>query len=112
MERAIKEFGTDRPLHLAVTTFLEKGGFDLLPKPALPWLGHIVEQKKADQVFWKTNGDATVELLRQLITEKRSSLSAAERKAIILVSDFLTDNRVRGAGFLHQELLRVLKVGV
>jgi hypothetical protein len=25
---------------------------------------------------------------------------------IILISDFMTDNGVRGAGFLHQELLR------
>ncbi len=97
---------------LAVTTFLKKGGFDLLPKPALPWLGQIVQQKKADQVFWKTNGDETVELLRQLITEKGGSLSAEDRKAIILISDILTDNGVRGAGFLHQEFLRVEKVGM
>jgi hypothetical protein len=110
LERAIKEFGTDRTLYLAVTTFLKKGGFDLLPKPALPWLGQIVQQKKADQVFWKTNGDETVELLRQLITEKGGSLSAEDRKAIILISDILTDNGVRGAGFLHQELLRAEKV--
>ena len=112
LERAIKEFGTDRTLYLAVTTFLKKGGFDLMPKPALPWLGHIVQQKKADQVFWKTNGDETVELLRQLITEKGGSLSTEDRKAIILISDILTDNGVRGAGFLHQELLRVEKVGM
>ncbi len=91
---------------------LQKGGFDLLPKPALSWLGHIVQQKKADQIFWKTNGDETVELLRQLITEKGGSLSAEDRKAIILISDILTDNGVRGAGFLHQELLRVEKVGM
>jgi hypothetical protein len=112
LERAIKEFGTDRTLYLAVTTFLKKGGFDLMPKPALPWLGQIVQQKKADQVFWKTNGDETVELLRQLITEKGGSLSTEDRKAIILISDILTDNGVRGAGFLHQELLRAEKVGI
>ena len=111
MERAIKEFGPDRTLYLAVTTFLKTGGFDLMPQPALRWLGQIVQKRKADQAFWKTNGDETVELLRQLITEKGGSLSADDRKTIIFISDILTDNGVRGAGFLHQELLRADKVG-
>jgi hypothetical protein len=112
LERAIKEFGPNRTLYLAVTTFLKNGGFDLLPQPALRWLGEIVQKRKADQAFWKTNGDETVELLRQLITEKGGSLSEDDRKAIIFISDILTDNGVRGAGFLHQELLRAEKLGV
>jgi hypothetical protein len=113
LERAIKEFGPNRTLHLPVTTFLKNGGFDLLPQPALPWLGQIVQKRKADRAFWKTNGDETVELLRQLITEKGGSLSADDRKAIIFISDIISDiltyNGVRGAGFLHQELLRAEK---
>lgn len=112
LEHAIKEFGPDRTFYLAVTTFLNSGGFDFLPQPALPWLEKIVQKRKADQVFWKTNGDETVELLRQLINEKGTSLSVEDRKKIILISDILTDNGVRGAGFLHQELLRAEKVGV
>jgi hypothetical protein len=106
LERATKEFGTDRTLYLGVITLLKRGGFDLLPTPALAWLLNIVQRKKADQAFWKANGDDTVELLRKVITEKGSALSLEDRKTIILVSDILTDNGVRGAGFLHQELLR------
>jgi hypothetical protein len=106
IEKAIREFGRHPTLFLAVTTFLKKGGFDLLPQPALAWLEQIATEKKLDQDFWKKNGDDTVELLGQLIKEKGNELSSDERKAIILISDLMTDNGVRGAGFLHQELLR------
>ncbi len=105
--RAIREFGRHHTLYLAVTTFLKKGGFDLLPSPALPWLEQIAHERKSDQAFWKTNGDDTVELLTRLIKEKSGELSKDDRKSIILISDLMTDNGVRGAGFLHQELLRV-----
>ena len=37
-------------------------------------------------------------------------MSADDRKTIIFISDILTDNGVRGAGFLHQELLRAEKL--
>ena len=33
-----------------------------------------------------------------------------DRNTIILISDWMTDNGVRGAGFFHQELLRAEKV--
>ena len=110
LERAISEFGRHPTLYLAVTTFLKKGGFDLLPRPALPWLEQIARQKKSDQAFWKRRGDETVELLGELIKQKGCELSSDDRKAIILISDLMTDNGVRGAGFLHQELLRAEKV--
>lgn len=106
LERAVREFGSHRTLYLAVTTFLKKGGFDLLPTPALPWLEQIAQERKSDQAFWKANGDDTVELLGQLIKQKGGELSPDDRKSIILISDLMTDNGVRGAGFLHQELLR------
>ncbi len=109
LERAAKEFGVDQTLYLGVTTLLKSGGLDLLPTPALAWLLDIVQRKKADQQFWKANGDETVELLRRLITEKGSALTTADRPTLILVSDILTDNGVRGAGFLQQELLRAEK---
>jgi len=106
IEKAIREFGRNPTLFLAVTTFLKKGGFDVLPQPALAWLEQIATEKKLDQDFWKKNGDDTVELLGRLIKEKGNELSSDERKAIIRISDLMTDNGVRGAGFLHQELLR------
>jgi len=110
LERAVLDFGRHHTLYLAVTTFLKNGGFDLLPRPALAWLERIAREKKADQGFWKANGDETVELLGRLIKQKGAELSLDDRKAIILISDLMTDNGVRGAGFLHQELLRAEKV--
>ena len=110
LERAVREFGRHHTLYLAITTFLKKGGFDLLPRPALSWLEELVQAKKADQDFWKANGDNTVELLRQVISQKGLELSPDDRKSIIVVFDIMTDNGVRGAGFLHQELLRAEKV--
>ena len=89
---------------------MKNGGFDLLPRPALAWLEQIARGKKADQGFWKENGDDTVELLDRLIKQKGAEISPDDRKAIILISDLMTDNGVRGAGFLHQELLQAEKV--
>jgi hypothetical protein len=106
LERAVREFGRHHTLYLAVTTFLKKGGFDLLPRPALAWLEQVARERKADHGFWKANGDDTVELLGELIRQKSGELSLADRKSIILISDLMTDNGVRGAGFLQQELLR------
>jgi hypothetical protein len=106
LERAVREFGVHHTLYVAVTTFLKKGGFDLLPRPALAWLEQIAREKKADQEFWKANGDDTVELLDRLIKQKGDELSLDDRKAIILIADLMTDNGVRGAGFLQHELLR------
>lgn len=109
IERATREFGAHQTLYRGVTTLLKRGGFDLLPSPALAWLLDIVQRRKSDQQFWKANGDDTVELLRRLIAEKSSELSPNDRNTIVLVSDILTDNGVRGAGFLQQELLRAKK---
>jgi len=106
LERAVREFGRHRTLYLGVTTFLKNGGFDLLPRPALAWLEQIAREKKADQEFWNANGDDTVELLGRLIKQKGAELSLDDSKTIILISDLMTDNGVRGAAFLQQELLR------
>ena len=106
LERAIKEFGVHKTLYLGVSTLLKRGGFDLLPRPAMAWLQGIVELKRGDQAFWAANGDDTVELLQKLIAEKSNDLSPEDRRSVILISDILTDNGVRGAGFLQQELIR------
>ena len=111
LERAISEFGRHPTLYLAVTTFLKKGGYELLPRPALPWLEQIAQERKSDQAFWQRSGDDTVELLGQLINQKGGELAADDRKSVILISDLMTDNGVRGAGFLHQELLRAERSG-
>jgi hypothetical protein len=47
---------------------------------------------------------------RQLITQKGHELSPDDRKSIIMISDIMIDNGVRGAGFLHQELPRAEKI--
>jgi hypothetical protein len=106
IERSIREYGTNITLYLSVIIFLKKGGFDLLPDPALAWLHSVVVSRKADQQFWTMNGENTVELLKLLITEKGHALTAEHRKLITLIADILVDNGVRGAGFLQQELLR------
>jgi hypothetical protein len=106
IERAVCEFGTNVTLYLAVTTFLKRGGMDLLPDPALAWLYKVVSLKKGDQKFWQMNGENTVELLKLLIAQKDAMLKPEHRKLIALIADILTDDGVRGAGFLQQELLR------
>jgi hypothetical protein len=106
IERAICEFGLNVTLYLAVTTFLKRGGFDLMPEPALPWLHTVVLARKANREFWEQNGENTVELLKQLISQKSDILKLEHRRTITLIADILVDNGVRGAGFLQQELLR------
>jgi hypothetical protein len=106
IHHAICDFGRNPTLYLAVTTFLKRGGFDLMPEPALAWLQSIVEHRKQDQEFWQSNGENTVELLNQLISQKAGELTNEHRKAVKLIADILIDNGVRGAGFLQQELLR------
>jgi hypothetical protein len=106
IERSIREFGTNITLYLSVTTFLKRGGFDLMPEPALGLLHSVVVDRKTDQKFWTMNGENTVELLKRLIAEKDHVLTAEHRKLITLIADILVDNGVRGAGFLQQELLR------
>jgi hypothetical protein len=106
IERAICEFGVNVNLYLAVITFLKRGGMDLMPEPALKWLLSVVQDRKADQEFWGPNGERTVELLKQVLSEKGRNLTPDHRKSIALIADILTDNGVRGAGFLQQELLR------
>jgi hypothetical protein len=100
------KFGTNVTLYLAVTTFLKRGGKDLLPDSALAWLYKVVSLKKGDQKFSQMNGENTVALLKLLIAQKDAMLKPEHRKLITLIADILTDDGVRGAGFLHQELLR------
>jgi len=106
IKRAICEFGTNVTLYLAVITFLKRGGIDLLPDPALAWLHDLVANKKGDQKFWRMNGENTVELLKLLIFQKAAMLTADHRRLITSIADILTDDGVRGAGFLQHELLR------
>jgi hypothetical protein len=105
IERAIREFGRNRVLYIAVTTFLKKGGFGLLPDPALGWLLEIVQATRLDAEFWLANGEDTVELLKLLIAADTKVLTAEHRRSISLISDILIDNGVRGAGFLQQALV-------
>lgn len=106
IERAVLEFGMHQTMYLAVTTFLKKAGFDLLPEPALAWLKDIATAKKQDQTFWRNNGDDTVEVIKMLTEKKGDLIKPSHRDALTLILDILVDNGVRGAGFLQQEMLR------
>jgi hypothetical protein len=106
IEKAIRAFGLNATLYLGVTTFLKRGGVDLLPDPALPWLLDVVTARKSNQKFWESNGEDTVEVLKLLISQKGAALTTEHRRLITSIADVLADNGVRGAGFLQQELLR------
>jgi hypothetical protein len=106
LEKAVREFGQNPTLFYVVLTLLKRGGFDLLPDPALDWLLQLANVKKGDQTFWEANGSETVELLRQLIERRRQALSSDHRAALAAIADIIVDNGIRGAGFLQQELLR------
>jgi hypothetical protein len=108
IKRAVCEFGVNETLYLAVITFLKRGGIDLLPEPALAWLHSVAASRKGDRKFWEANGENTVELLKQLISQKGGMLTPAHRKTVTLIADILIDDGVRGAGFLQQELLRAI----
>jgi hypothetical protein len=97
IERAIREFGLNETLYIAVITFLKHGGMDLLPEPALVWLDDVVTKKKGDQGFWQANGENTAELLKRLIAEKNTLLMPEHRKLITSIADILVDDGVRGA---------------
>jgi hypothetical protein len=105
VERAIRQFGKHQTLFLAIGKFLQRGGIDLLPEPALEWLQEIATALKGDQEFWEANGDLLVDVLKAMI-EVRPELSREHRETVLLVADILVDNGVRGAGFLQQELHR------
>lgn len=106
VERAIRQFGRHQTLFLAVGKFLERGGRDLLPEPALDWLREIAIALKGDQDFWEANGDLMVDVLKQVIGTS-APLSREHRDRVLLIADILVDNGVRGAGFLQQELHRL-----
>ena len=106
IKRSICEFGLNGTLYHGVITFLKRGGIDLLPEPALAWLHSIVITRKEDEKFWEANGESTVELIKQLVSQKAGVITCEHRKPITAIADILVDDGVRGAGFLQQELLR------
>lgn len=106
IERVIERYGTNETLFLGVAKFLQRGGLDLAPDPALNWLKDIAVAMKADQHFWSANGDETVDVLKEIIGQRAESLTEAHRQTISLITDILVDNGVRGAGFLQQDQLR------
>ncbi len=107
IERAICEFGLNATLFHAVTTFLKRGGIDLLPDPALVWLHNVVVARKGQRKFWAANGEDTVDVIKNLIAKKGNVLTSEHHRLIASIADILIDDGVRGAGFLQQELLRL-----
>ena len=55
------------------------------------WLHSGVEVKKGDRDFWAANGENTVELVKQLISQKGDTLAAERRKLVALIADILID---------------------
>lgn len=105
VERAVRQFGRHQMGFWAVGKFLQAGGIDLFPEPALGWLREISVALKSDEDFWEHNGDLLVDLLKQALKD-RGPFSGQQRQDVILIADILVDNGVRGAGFLQQELCR------
>jgi hypothetical protein len=106
IKRAIRDVGQNQMLFYVFLTFLKRGGFDLLPDPALDWLVELANAKKSNQPFWEANGSETVALLRILLERRGQSLRPDHRAAVSRIADIMVDNGTRGAGFLQQELLR------
>ena len=106
VDRMVEKYGTDKTLYLGLAKFLQKGGLDLAPDPALKWLKDIAVAMKADQDFWSANGDATVDVLKEVLSQNAEGLTEAHRHIISLITDILVDNGIRGAGFLQQDQLR------
>jgi hypothetical protein len=104
--RLITARSLNATLYLGLTTLLKGGGIALLPDPALPWLHEVVTARKTDQKFWESNSEATVEVLKLLISQKGAALTTEHRRLITTIADVLVDNGVRGAGFFQQESLR------
>lgn len=105
IERAVRQFGRHQMGFWAVGKFLQAGGIDLLPQPALPWLREIAVALKSDEAFWEHNGDLMVDVLKQALAE-RGPFTDQQRQDVMLIADILVDNGVRGAGFLQQEISR------
>ena len=99
LDRVVKKYGSNKTFYLGVAKFLQKGGLDLAPDPALKWLKDIAIATKADQDFWSANGDETVDVLKEITNQKAESLTETHRQTISLITDILVDNGVRGAGF-------------
>lgn len=106
VEKAVEILSDDVELYGAITAFFKGGGFDLLPDPGLQWLADAAEKKKQDRVYWKTNGDDLVEILKMILDQERSQLTEENRGLISAISDILVDNGIAGAGFLQQDMKR------
>lgn len=107
LERTVREFGRHDRIYFAVITLFKHGGAALLPDPALEWLHDVIKLHKGDADFWESNGENTVEVLKHVVSEKASQLSAVNREHLTAIFDILVDGGVRGAGFLQQEMVRL-----
>ncbi len=103
----VAKLGSNSSVFRALTTFLEQGGGDWLPDPALGWIEAIVEVRKTDVAFWEIHGENTVALLKATVGKKQANMTQQLRQRIMEIADKLVDGGVRGAGFLQQELLRL-----
>ena len=102
-DQVARKFGTNETMCFVVTKFLQKGGIEFSPTPAVEWLDQIARTNRANQVFWSKNGEEFVSTLKLIYAEKDALLTEEHRANITFIIDVLVDNGVRGAGFLQQE---------
>lgn len=105
-DRVIEKFGANSTIFYAITKFMQKGGLDFFPCPALSWLAHIAQETRHDQTFWSANGEETVSMLKLVFSEKDGDLNEENRQTLSFIIDVLVDNGVRGASFLQQDQYR------
>ncbi len=101
--RVFEKFGTNSTTFFGIMKFLQKGGLEFFPDPALSWLARIAQDTRHDKTFWSANGEETVSMLKLAFAEKGAELSDGHRKSLSFIIDVLVDNGVRGAGFLQQD---------
>ena len=101
--RVVEKFGTNSTTFHGTLKFLQKGGLEFFPDPALSWLARIAQKTRHDAAFWSANGEETVSMLKLVFAEKNAELSDKHRKLLSFIIDILVDNGVRGAGFLQQD---------
>jgi len=101
--RVIEKFGTNSTIFYGIIKFMQKGGLEFIPYPALSWLSRVAQETRHDEKFWSLNGEETVSMLKRAFSEKGADLSGEHRKTLAFIIDVLVDNGVRGAGFLQQD---------
>ena len=109
LDRAVATFGAEQTAFNAILALLRARPDRLLPDPGLEWIGRIARARKANPSFWDyaSNGERLVLLLRELIAV--GPLEQDHRDIVVEVSDTLIELGIKGAAFLQQDLVKIVR---